>query len=106
METKWLEDFLCLAEKRSFSLAAQVRHVTQSALSRRIRALEEWAGVELIDRSCHPLRLTVAGQLFLEQARLLLNLTLDTRRLLRAQEPPTRGAERRTAERQERALLL
>lgn len=106
METKWLEDFLCLAEKRSFSLAAGCRHVTQSALSRRIRALEEWAGVELIDRSCHPLQLTVAGQLFLEQARQLLHLTLDTRRMLRAQEAPAHGVEQRMHERRGRTLLV
>jgi DNA-binding transcriptional LysR family regulator len=82
METKWIKDFLCLAEKRSFSQAAEARHVSQPALSRRIRALEEWVGVELVDRSCQPLRLTTAGLVFFERAQLLLNLTLDTRSLL------------------------
>ncbi len=39
METKWLEDFVSLAETRSFSRSAQLRHVTQPAFSRRIQAL-------------------------------------------------------------------
>jgi hypothetical protein len=40
METKWLEDFVSLAETRSFSRSAQLRHVTQLAFSRRIQSLE------------------------------------------------------------------
>lgn len=51
METKWLEDFVSLAETRSFSRSAQLRHVTQPAFSRRIQALEAWAGADLVDRS-------------------------------------------------------
>ena len=51
METKWLEDFVSLAETRSFSRSAQVRHVTQPAFSRRIQALEAWTGIDLIDRT-------------------------------------------------------
>jgi LysR family transcriptional regulator, hypochlorite-specific transcription factor HypT len=38
MDTKWLEDFVSLAETRSFSRSAQARHVTQPAFSRRIQA--------------------------------------------------------------------
>ncbi|MCK7499828.1 MAG: LysR family transcriptional regulator [Comamonadaceae bacterium] len=54
METKWLEDFVSLAETRSFSRSAQLRHVTQPAFSRRIQALEAWAGIDLVDRSSVP----------------------------------------------------
>ena len=54
METKWLEDFVSLAETRSFSRSAQLRHVTQPAFSRRIQALEGWAGTDLVDRSSYP----------------------------------------------------
>lgn len=57
-------DFLTLAEVGSFSRAAEVRHVTQPAFSRRIRALEEWAGAALFDRSTHHVRLTEAGRQF------------------------------------------
>ena len=61
MDTKWLEDFVSLAETRSFSRSAQSRHVTQPAFSRRIQALEAWAGADLVDRSIYPTRLTAAG---------------------------------------------
>ena len=62
METKWLEDFVSLAETHSFSRSAQLRHVTQPAFSRRIQSLEAWAGTDLVDRSSYPTRLTPAGQ--------------------------------------------
>jgi DNA-binding transcriptional LysR family regulator len=62
METKWLEDFVSLAETRSFSRSAQLRHVTQPAFSRRIQSLEAWAGTDLVDRSSYPTRLTPAGE--------------------------------------------
>ena len=51
MELKWLEDFLSLAETRSFSRSAEQRRVTQPAFSRRIRSLEIWLGTVLLDRS-------------------------------------------------------
>ena len=44
METKWLEDFLSLARTMNFSRSADERFVTQPAFSRRIKALEVWAG--------------------------------------------------------------
>ncbi len=58
MELKWLEDYLALIETGSFSAAAEKRHVSQPAFSRRIQQLEEWLGVALIDRSRKPLRFT------------------------------------------------
>jgi LysR family transcriptional regulator, hypochlorite-specific transcription factor HypT len=58
MELKWLDDYLALIETGSFSAAAKKRHISQPAFSRRIQLLEEWLGVELIDRSRKPLRFT------------------------------------------------
>lgn len=58
----WLEDFLALASTGNFTRAAEERHSSQPAFSRRIRALEEWIGVPLVDRSTQPARLTDAGQ--------------------------------------------
>ncbi|PDT07743.1 LysR family transcriptional regulator [Rhizobium sp. M1] len=72
MELNWLEDFMELAAVRNFSTAAAARHVTQPAFSRRIRALENWIGTELIDRSSYPVRLTGAGETFLESSRELM----------------------------------
>ena len=68
MDLRWAEDFVCLARLRNFSRAAEARHVTQSAFSRRIRSLENWFGMPLVDRSMHPAALTAAGEIFLETA--------------------------------------
>ena len=46
--------------------------MTQSALSRRIKALENWAGAELVDRSEHPIRLTPAGEEFMASAHSII----------------------------------
>lgn len=73
MDTKWLEDFLSLAEEGSFTKAAEKRYVTQPAFSRRIRALEDWLGAELIDRNTHPTRLTLIGQESIAPLKQLLN---------------------------------
>ena len=69
MDYKWLEDFVALARDRSFSRAAEQRHVTQPQFSRRIRALEMWVGADLVNRSSVPLGLTPAGEELLPVAR-------------------------------------
>ena len=83
METKWLEDFVSLAETHSFSRSAQLRHVTQPAFSRRIQALEAWAGTDLVDRSSYPTRLTPAGQTLYAQSMEMLQALQSTRAMLR-----------------------
>lgn len=87
METKWLEDFLSLAETRSFSRSAELRHVTQPAFSRRIQSLEAWLGADLIDRTSYPTRLTPAGEIFYEQAMEMLGQINNARALLRGNRP-------------------
>jgi DNA-binding transcriptional LysR family regulator len=86
VETKWLEDFASLAETRSFSRSAQLRHVTQPAFSRRIQALEAWAGIDLVDRSSYPTRLTPAGETFHAQALEILDALQATRNLMRSHQ--------------------
>ena len=86
METKWLEDFVSLAQTRSFSRSAQLRHVTQPAFSRRIQALEAWAGTDLVDRSSYPTRLTPAGKTLLDQAVDMLQALQATRAMLRTHQ--------------------
>lgn len=94
MEAKWLEDFISLAETRSFSKSAGLRHVTQPAFSRRIQALEAWLGADLIDRSAYPTRLTPAGETFYAQALEMLDRINATRAMLR----DTRAAARDTVD--------
>jgi DNA-binding transcriptional LysR family regulator len=69
MQLKWLEDFVALADTRSFSRAAELRHVTHPAFGRRIKALEDWAGTPLLERGCSPVQLTAAGHSLLEHAQ-------------------------------------
>jgi LysR family transcriptional regulator, hypochlorite-specific transcription factor HypT len=79
MEIKWLEDFLSLASTGNFSRSASMRNVTQPAFSRRIKALEMWIGVDLIDRSTYPTKLTEEGMVFKETAEETLRLLYSTR---------------------------
>ncbi|VTU28575.1 Quorum-sensing regulator protein D [Variovorax sp. PBS-H4] len=64
MNLIWLDDFLALAATGNFSRAADDRHSSQPAFSRRIRALEEWIGADLFDRSSQPATLTEVGEWF------------------------------------------
>lgn len=79
MELDWLKDFLSLAATLNFSRAAEARNVTQSAFSRRIRALEHWVGATLIDRGTYPASLTPAGQLFRAMAEDMVQTLSRTR---------------------------
>lgn len=72
MNFTWLEDFLALASSGNFSRAADERHMTQPAFSRRIRALEEWIGAELFNRSTQPATLTDTGAWFESIAKEML----------------------------------
>lgn len=69
MDVAWLESLLALVEHGSFTRAAEALHVSQPALSRRIRSLEHWAGAELVDRSKFPITLTSAGVKLRAQAQ-------------------------------------
>ena len=79
MQTLWLEDFVALAQTRSLSRAAELRHVTHPAFGRRIRALEAWAGTPLLERGGSPVRLTPAGEVFLETATRIVRELHDAR---------------------------
>jgi DNA-binding transcriptional LysR family regulator len=83
MELIWLEDYLELARTRNFSRAAEARNLTQPAFSRRIRALEDWAGTTLFDRSAQPIALTAAGREFQPLAAMLIRRIGDARTHIR-----------------------
>jgi DNA-binding transcriptional LysR family regulator len=59
-----LEIFCDVADRRSFSKAAEAKGVSQSAASQAVQHLEETLGVRLIDRSTRPLSLTPAGKTY------------------------------------------
>ncbi len=72
IELTKLEAFLYAAENLSFSEAARLLRLTQPSVSHRIKALEQDLGVDLFDRSGHPLQLTEAGRLLLPWAHKLI----------------------------------
>ncbi|NOX41884.1 MAG: LysR family transcriptional regulator [Alphaproteobacteria bacterium] len=74
MKIKWLYDFLALSAEGNFRASAEQRGVSQPAFSRRIRALESWVGVALIDRDSQPSHLTEAGKLFLPAAKKIVDI--------------------------------
>ena len=79
MELRHLRYFVAVAEERSFTRAAERLHIAQPPLSRQIQQLEVDLGVVLIEKGCRPLRLTEAGQFFLDHARPLLDQLRDLR---------------------------
>lgn len=83
MDIRWIEDFLSLAQTRSFSRSAEERGITQSALSKRIRALEQWVGADLVDRRGFPMGLTPAGNMFADAAHHSVKGLTDARAALR-----------------------
>jgi DNA-binding transcriptional LysR family regulator len=85
MDINWLRDFICLGRTLNFTRAAEERNITQSAFSRRIKSLETWMGVPLIDRATYPVRLSEAGQQFLPVAQATVSELTETRQALREQ---------------------
>jgi DNA-binding transcriptional LysR family regulator len=72
MELRHLRYFLAVAEAENVSRAALKLHLSQPALSRQIRDLEEELGFLLLERSAKSVRLTDAGRVFLEETRAVL----------------------------------
>ncbi len=94
MELTEIEDFLALARTGSFRRAADLRHITQPAFSRRIMAIEDRVGTPLFDRTVTPVDLTPAGERFLVHAeqisRGIAKAVEDTRSASSALQNPVR----------------
>lgn len=67
-----VQAFVAIADQGSFQGAAGALHVTQTAVTLRLRKLEDFLGVTLIERTTRSIALTQIGQDFLPQARRLL----------------------------------
>jgi DNA-binding transcriptional LysR family regulator len=89
VELYQLRCFVTVAEELHFGRAAKRLFMTQPPLSRQIQLLERSLGVELFDRSNRQVRLTLAGQHFLRDARHVLTYTdqagASARRLARGE---------------------
>ncbi len=83
METSLLQAFVDVAEKGSFSAAAESLELTQPAVSKRISVLEEQLGTRLFDRIGKQIGLTEAGELLLPRARRIIQEVRDSHTLVR-----------------------
>lgn len=72
MELRLLRSFIAAAEDGNISKAAARLSLTQPALSRQIKSLEDDLGVPLLERGAHSISLTASGELLLREGRVLL----------------------------------
>lgn len=86
MDLNWLRDFECLGRTLNFTRAAEERNITQSAFSRRIKALESWVGLPLVNRATYPVRLSEAGIQFLPVAKAAIADLSESRQMIRDQD--------------------
>lgn len=61
--------FRDIGQSRSISRAALLNNISQSAVSQTVKALEKQLGVDLVDRTTRPLKLTSAGEIYYEASR-------------------------------------
>ncbi|MGG1292024.1 LysR family transcriptional regulator [Bacillus smithii] len=73
MRTEWLEAFLVTAKTKSLTKASEQLHMTQPALSKQIRKLEEDLGATLFTRSAKGVELTEAGDILFEEIEPVLH---------------------------------
>ncbi|NIF87951.1 LysR family transcriptional regulator [Burkholderia sp. Cy-637] len=78
IDTLGVQAFIAVADRGSFQGAAEALHVTQTAITQRLRKLEDFLGVKLIERTTRSLMLTEIGRDFLPQARRLLGELADS----------------------------
>ncbi|KCB33225.1 transcriptional regulator, LysR family [Bordetella hinzii CA90 BAL1384] len=86
-----VQAFVALAERESFGKAAESLYISQAALSRRIRNLETYLGVRLVDRTTRSVSLSTVGRGFLPQARRLLGELESTLQQIREQREVLAG---------------
>lgn len=90
VDIRQLEYFVAVAEQESFTKAAANVHLSQPALSKIVKNLEEELKVELFDRSTRKLKLTDAGEIVYQEAlKLTASLTDLTLRLDNLMNSPT-----------------
>lgn len=73
MNINQLKYFIAVAEYKSFTKAANQYYISQTAVTQQIHALEKEMDVTLIDRSKRPIALTAAGQVFVSEAKTILD---------------------------------
>ncbi|MEU6330849.1 LysR family transcriptional regulator [Streptomyces sp. NPDC047049] len=80
MSLRQMEYLVEVVERESFTRAAEALHVTQSALSHQIKALEREVGGPLLERMTRGVRLTVMGRAYFPHAELAVRSARQARR--------------------------
>ena len=79
MDIRQLQTLVAVADTGSLAAAAEVVHLTPSAVSQQIQALEGELGVVLFDRKKRPLQLNAQGEEVLRAARSIVQTITETR---------------------------
>ncbi len=74
MKLEYLNEFLVLSRIRNYVVAADMLYISQASLTRHIKALEEFYGVTLFERSTRKMEITKEGQLLVHYAESILRL--------------------------------
>ncbi|MFE6840339.1 LysR family transcriptional regulator, partial [Streptomyces sp. NPDC057705] len=89
LEVRELRYFIAVAEELNFSRAAQRLGMAQPPLSKAIAQMESRLGVRLLERTTRQVRLTNAGQVLLDQARIAVDAVHAAGRRVGREGPPT-----------------
>ncbi|OTG86127.1 LysR family transcriptional regulator [Acinetobacter sp. ANC 4558] len=73
LEIRWIEDLLALEHEKSISKAAEIRHITQSAFTRRVQNIEEALGFQILKRYSKSIDFTDAGQVLIASCKNIQN---------------------------------
>jgi DNA-binding transcriptional LysR family regulator len=90
LDLRLVRYFTVVAGRRHFGRAAADLRVAQPSLSRQIRRLEQLLGARLLDRTPQGTRLTEAGEVFLPEARAMLQAAAQAAARTRAAAQPSR----------------
>lgn len=91
MDLKQLRYLTAVLQHASFSVAATHLHVTQPALTKSLRTLEQSLGVRLMDRGPGGVRPTVYGEHLAAYAQLILSLATEAQQEIEAMRGGTKG---------------
>jgi len=94
IELRHFRYFIAVAETLHFGRAAERLHISQPPLSVQIRQLETYVGTPLLERTQRRVRLTAAGQVFLEEARRAVRVADQAVEAARAAASGERGTLR------------
>jgi DNA-binding transcriptional LysR family regulator len=92
MKINQLQSFYVLAQKGSYSLAAESLYITQPAVSFHIKSLEEFFGVALFEKVAKKFVLTEAGHALYQYAEKIFKLINETERAIKEFNQLERGS--------------